>query len=211
MIDLASKPLMVIISAPSGTGKTTIIREIIKLNFDFRSSISFTTRRKRTDEIEGKDYYFISRDEFYAKIEQNNFLEYDEIAGNLYGSSINKVDDTIKDGKNIIFDLNWRGALQMMNKNFYDYVSIFILPPSMNALYNRLCKRSTDDKKEINRRISMSRDEIKHFYLYKYVLINENLHNTINNIMNIIHSCKYLIKNKLNIYKKLIDLSEEKI
>lgn len=211
MIELKTKPLLVIISAPSGAGKTTIVREVLKKDSSFCLSISFTTRKMREGEIDGKDYYFISRDEFNAKIKNGDFIEYAEICGNLYGTCHNDINEKISSNISIILDINWEGAAQIMEKINYNFLSIFILPPSMKILYERLKNRGADDNEEIHKRLLMAKNEMNYYHIYDYLIINDNLDLAVKNVINIIESFRYLRKNKVNLWSNIKYLIDESI
>lgn len=209
MVELTSKPLLVIISAPSGAGKTTIVKEIIKKEGNFHTSISYTTREKRVGEVDGEDYFFISQEDFQKKIDQDEFVEYAEIYGHFYGTCRNYVKNLINSNCNLIFDINWEGAVQMMHNTHYNFVSIFILPPSMKILHNRLKKRATDNDEEVFRRLLMAKNELKHSHFYDYTVVNDDLNLTILKILNIINMCKNLRCNIYDFWGKINSLSNE--
>ena len=170
-------------------------------------SISYTSRSKRLNEINGKDYYFVSKDKFLELYKNNYFIESCKNFNNYYGSPIKNIKKSNLSNKNILFDIDWKGA-RKIRKKFHkkDIIDIFILPPSVKELRKRLLKRGRDSNKEIKLRLSYALEEIKHYNEYKYVLINNNIHTTTKDIIDII---KYhdLIKNN----KKLLEKKLEKI
>ena len=208
-MNIEIKNKIIIISSPSGAGKTTLCKMLVKKVKNIILSISYTSRNMRLNEINGKDYYFVSKEKF-VKLENNNyFIETSSNFNNLYGSPIKNIRKSNLLNKNILFDIDWRGARKIRKKfNKKDIIDIFILPPSVKELRKRLIKRGRDSKNEIKLRLSYALDEIKHYNEYSYVLINQNIHNTANDIIDII---KYhdLIKNNDRLLnkklKKIVD------
>ena len=208
-MNIEIKNKIIIISSPSGAGKTTLCKMISKKVKNVILSISYTSRNMRLNEVNGRDYYFVSKEKFVELKKNNYFIETSSNFNNLYGSPIMNIKKSNSINKNILFDIDWRGA-RKIRKNFYkkDIVDIFILPPSVKELKKRLIKRGRDSKNEIKLRLSYALDEIKHYNEYSYVLINQNIHKTANDIIKII---KYhdLIKNNDKILnknlKKIVD------
>ena len=208
-MNIEIKNKIIIISSPSGAGKTTLCKMLLKKVKNVILSISYTSRNMRLNEVNGRDYYFVSKEKFVELKKNNYFIETSSNFNNLYGSPIMNIRKSNSLNKNILFDIDWRGA-RKIRKNFYkkDIVDIFILPPSVKELKKRLIKRGRDSKNEIKLRLSYALDEIKHYNEYSYVLINQNIHNTANDIIKII---KYhdLIKNNDKILnknlKKIVD------
>jgi len=208
-VNIEIKNKIIIISSPSGAGKTTLCKMLLKKLKNVILSISYTSRNMRLNEVNGRDYHFVSKEKFVELKKNNYFIETSSNFKNLYGSPIMNIRKSNSINKNILFDIDWRGA-RKIRKNFYkkDIVDIFILPPSVKELKKRLIKRGRDSKNEIELRLSYALDEIKHYNEYSYVLINQNIHNTANDIIKII---KYhdLIKNNDKILnknlKKIVD------
>ncbi len=198
-IEIANK--IVIISSPSGAGKTTLCKLLIKKMKNISLSISYTSRNKRLNEIDGKDYYFVSKKKFQHLKNNNYFIETAKNFNNLYGSPFKNINKSNKNKQHILFDIDWKGARKIRrfynNKNIIDF---FILPPSKTELKRRLVKRGRDNKKEINLRLSYAIDEMKHYREYKYVLINENVIKTVNHIKKIIEYNE-LVENQNSILK----------
>lgn len=187
--DLNHEPLLIVVSSPSGAGKTSVCREILKNNDSIQISISATTRKPRQNEVNGVDYNFISRDDFQKKIQDSQFLEYAEVFDNLYGSLSKDVEKITKSKKDVLFDIDWQGTQQLYQSKPNNLVSIFILPPSKDEIENRLRQRkvdSGDDESIINQRMSKFKDEISHWVEYDYVVINNNLETCVDEILNII-------------------------
>ncbi len=163
-----------IISAPSGTGKTTICKAVLKHYNDILYSISYTTRPPRQGEQDGVDYYFISKDEFLKKINEGKWAEWAEVHGNFYGTSAEYVDTHIGSGESIIFDIDVQGARQIL-KRYPEAVTIFIMPPSLDVLKKRLTLRETDSDEVIAERLKNAENEMAQKDSYKYVIINDQL------------------------------------
>ena len=177
---------IIILSSPSGAGKTTLVKKLITIE-NFEISISYTTRILRLNEVNGKDYYFINTEDFNELIKKNELLEYAEVFNNFYGSSKNKVIDNLKLGKNVVFDIDWQGTKQIKEKNLnYKLISIFILPPSKKTLINRLSERENNDEKIINQRMKKFEIDVKHWIDYDFVVINDDLETCFNEVKDII-------------------------
>ena len=192
---------LIIISSPSGAGKTTLCKLLIKKMKNINLSISYTSRSKRLNEVDGKDYYFINKKKFQLLKKKNFFIETATNFNNLYGSPFKNITISKKKNKHILFDIDWKGA-RKIRKNYKkdEIIDFFILPPSKSELKRRLVKRGRDNKKEINLRLSYAIDEMKHYSEYKYVLINEKVHKTVNEIKKIIEYHQ-LIKNQREFLK----------
>jgi len=168
------KGLLIVISAPSGTGKTTLCHMLLEEFPNMEFSISYTTRKPRPGELNGRDYFFVDRKTFERMIEEGDFLEWAEVYGNLYGTSKSQVLKALKEGKDILLDIDTQGALQV-KKNFPEAVLIFILPPSLKELERRLKKRGTDDEETIKKRLQIAREEIRNALEYDYIVVNDIL------------------------------------
>ena len=178
---------IIIISSPSGAGKTTLCKLLIKKIKKIKLSISYTSRSKRLNENEGKDYFFVTKKKFDKLKKQNFFIETARNFNNFYGSPYKNILNAKKNNKYILFDIDWKGARKIRSKfKKEDIIDIFILPPSKKELKRRLIKRGRDNKKEIDLRLSYALNEMKHYNEYKYVLINENIQNTVNLIKKIL-------------------------
>jgi guanylate kinase len=172
------KPLVYIISAPSGSGKSTLVNEILKSVKDLEFSISYTTRPPRGSEINGRQYFFVSRPEFRRMIREGAFLEYAEVFGNYYGTASRFLREAEQHGRDLLLDIDVQGAEQMQSK-LADATSIFILPPDRRTLEERLRKRSEDREEVIQRRLDTATREIENYRRYNYILINDQLEESI--------------------------------
>ena len=164
-----------VVSAPSGAGKTSLVKALIDQSEGIAVSISHTTRSKRPAEIDGKDYHFISEREFEIMRDNGGLLEWAEVHGNYYGTPFEPVQAAMDEGRDMLFDVDWQGALQMFEAARADIVSVFILPPSMEELRSRLIRRAEDTEEVINKRLENSRVEMQHWDEYDYPLINDDL------------------------------------
>ena len=194
--------VIVILSSPSGAGKTTLVKKISS-TIDFTVSISYTTRIPRINEVNGKDYFFINRDQFNDLVRKDELLEYANVFDNYYGSSKKKVFDLLKKGQNVIFDIDWQGAKQIKDKNLnFKLITFFILPPSKKTLKSRLAERENNNQSVITERMKKFDNDIKHWDEYDYVVINDNLEICLNKILEII---------ELNIKNEIVNFDKKKI
>jgi len=178
--------MMVILSSPSGAGKTTLVNLLAKKN-NFEISISHTTRKPRPNESSGKDYYFVSDQEFKRLINNQEFLEYAKVFNNYYGTSRTPVIDNLNKGKNVLFDIDWQGADQIKNKELdFKLITFFILPPSKEILYERLSNRDMKDKLIAEERMKQFERDVLHWINYNYVVINDDLNSCYDKIQNLI-------------------------
>ena len=201
--------IMLILSSPSGAGKTTLVKLLSK-NKDFHISISHTTRKPRANEIQDEDYHFINNDEFKGLIKKNEFLEYAEVFNHFYGTTKTPVINNLKNGKNVIFDIDWQGAEQIKRKKLqYKLITFFVLPPSKEVLFNRLSNRDMKDKLIAEERMKQFDKDILHWKNYDYVVINDNLQGCYNQICNLIESETDNSTNKYN--KELIQKHVKKL
>ena len=191
--------IMLILSSPSGAGKTTLVRLLSK-NRDFHISISHTTRKPRINEIQDEDYHFVDDDKFKNLIKKDEFLEYAKVFNHFYGTTKTPVINNLKNGKNVIFDIDWQGAEQIKNKKLeYKLITFFVLPPSKKVLFDRLSNRDMKDKLIAEERMKVFSKDIQHWKNYDYVVINDNLQDCFNQICNLINSEIY---NSTNDYSK---------
>ena len=177
--DAARRGLLIILSSPSGAGKSTLAARLRAWDSTLNFSVSATTRAPRPGEEHGREYYFHSREEFQDMVAKGDMLEHAEVFGNYYGSPKGPVEEAIKAGRDVLFDIDWQGGQQVRASALGKHVlSIFILPPSIPELERRLYARAQDSKEVIDGRMSKSRDEISHWPEYDYVLVNEDLDET---------------------------------
>ena len=167
--------LMLVISSPSGAGKSTIARNLLEADPQMSISVSVTTRKRRPSEIEGRHYFFKSIREFEGLRQTDALLEWAEVHGNFYGTPRDAVEEAMAEGRDMLFDIDWQGAQQLQEKMGGDVVSIFILPPSMAELQSRLHRRAEDTEEVIQTRLANSRSEIEHWIEYDYIVVNEDL------------------------------------
>ena len=180
--------IMVILSSPSGAGKTTLIK-LLSEKDNFEISVSHTTRQPRPNEVPNKDYYFISDNEFSRLINNQEFLEYAKVFDNYYGSSRTPVIDKLDKGKNVLFDIDWQGADQIKNKKLnYKLITFFILPPSKEVLFERLSNRDMKDKLIVEERMKEFSRDVLHWINYDYVIINDTLQECYSKINNLIEA-----------------------
>ncbi|MBV1918856.1 MAG: guanylate kinase [Sphingomonadaceae bacterium] len=166
---------MLVLSSPSGAGKTTISRKLLDADQQIRMSVSVTTRPMRPGEVDGKDYHFTTREEFDRMVEAGEFLEYAEVFGNHYGTPRAQIEQGLESGQDFLFDIDWQGTQTLRQEMGDDVVPVFLLPPSVDELRQRLTSRSTDSTDVINARMERARDEISHWDAYGYVLINDDI------------------------------------
>lgn len=188
MSTIDRKGFMFVLSSPSGAGKTTISRMLLEHDDNLVMSISVTTRPKRPQEVEGRDYSFVSREQFGKMVSQGDFLESAQVFGHFYGTPKSKVISSLESGKDVLFDIDWQGTRQLSESSRDDVVSIFILPPSMAELEKRLYKRAQDEKEVIEMRLAKANHEISHWNEYDYVVINHDLEDSLNKVLSILHA-----------------------
>ncbi len=169
------KGLMLVLSSPSGAGKTSICKEILKKVKELKMSISYTTRPKRKSEVDGSDYFFISEKKFKELQAKDFFIENAKVFDHLYGTPKSFIEENLMKGIDVLFDIDWQGAQKLGNFSKTDIVSVFILPPSNLILKERLKKRNEDSSDTVNKRMSKAKSEISHWIEYDYVLINDDL------------------------------------
>tara|TARA_B100001057_G_C22867799_1_gene957347 strand:- start:6450 stop:7082 length:633 start_codon:yes stop_codon:yes gene_type:complete len=180
--------VMIILSSPSGAGKTTLVSLLSKLE-NFEISISHTTRKPRPNEIPDKDYYFVSEEKFKRLMNNEEFLEYAKVFNNYYGTTRTPVIDKLDKGKNVLFDIDWQGADQIKNKKLdYKLITFFILPPSKQVLFERLSNRDMKDKLIVEERMKQFSHDVLHWINYDYVVINEDLEKCYSKINNLIQA-----------------------
>lgn len=179
--------LLIILSSPSGAGKSTLARRLMQWDAGLRFSVSATTRAPRPGEEHGREYFFLSEEDFKHEVATGGMLEHAHVFGNFYGSPAGPVKETIEAGNDVLFDVDWQGEQQIRNSDLGKHaLSIFILPPSIKELHRRLVSRAQDSEEVITRRMNKSWDEISHWGAYDYVLINDDLDATEDQLKTII-------------------------
>ena len=204
------KGTMFVLSSPSGAGKTTLTKKLAENNTNFVISISHTTRKPRSNEINGKDYHFVGEEKFKNLVKEKNFFEYANIFGNHYGTLKKSVIEFLSQGKDVLFDIDWQGTQQLKKIKDLSIVTIFILPPDIKVLKGRLLNRHKGEEKLIVERMNKFNEEVSHWNEYNYVVINDNLNICYNKILDIITLEKKGIKKKQDlkeIRKKITQLT----
>ena len=190
---------MIVLSSPSGAGKTTLTKLLSKNN-DYLISVSHTTRKPRINEVDAKDYYFVNEDEFKSLIKKDEFLEHAEVFKHFYGTSKTFVINSLEKGSNVIFDIDWQGAKQIKERKLkYKLITFFILPPSKKVLFERLSNRDMKDKLIVEERMRQFSKDILHWVDYDYVVVNDNLENCYNEVNNLIKSEMDKISNSYDV------------
>jgi len=180
---------LIIISSPSGAGKSTLCRMLVERNADIKLSISATTREPRQSEVDGQHYFFLSEKNFADMLKKDQFLENAQVFENKYGTPKKEVEKQLKNNHSVLFDIDWQGARQIVDKfDKKQIISFFILPPSMEELHRRLQNRAEDSENVVLKRMQKAKDEMSHFNEYDCVLINQNLEDTYQKIINLINS-----------------------
>jgi guanylate kinase len=192
-----------IVSAPSGAGKTSLVKALIDQLDSLRVSISHTTRAMRPGEIDGVNYHFTSRENFLALVTQSDFLEHAEVFGNLYGTSQSAVEKTLAQGNDLILEIDWQGA-QQVRRAMPDSKSIFILPPSRTTLRERLTNRGQDEESIIEGRMALAVDEISHYVEYDYLVINDDFNTALDDLKSILRSARLNVGHQEGRYQGLL-------
>lgn len=188
IVQIQRRGLMLVLSSPSGAGKTTIASQLVAKDKYIKSSISVTTRPPRPGEADGQDYFFVSEERFHQMHSQGELLEHAHVFGHYYGTPKKFVFDTLESGFDIVFDIDWQGTQQLAHYARADLVSIFILPPSAKELYQRLRSRGQDSEETITYRMERASQEMSHWPEYDYVIINQNLESSIFQVQQILQS-----------------------
>ncbi len=183
-----NKPLMLVLSSPSGAGKTTLSKKIQQSDNSFEISVSHTTRKPRPNEVDGLDYHFVSKERFKSLLKENAFYEHAEIFENYYGTSKSSINKITQKKHNVLFDIDWQGSEQLSKFKELNLVKVFILPPSKEELEKRLIARNQDDKEAIKRRMLAYSKDVVHKKDYDYILINDNVEDCFNKLKKIISS-----------------------
>ena len=187
-LEITRRGLMLVLSSPSGAGKTSICKKLLEQEKELTLSVSATTRTRRPGEVEGADYQFISTSEFETRINKAQFLEYAKVFGHYYGTPSHLVENSLQSGRDVLFDIDWQGTQQLKAKARQDLVSVFILPPSIKELEKRLFKRAQDTIEVVAERMSKSANEMSHYPEYDYVIINYDLNQSVQQVQSILHA-----------------------
>ena len=198
-MSVTKKGMMFVLSSPSGVGKTTLTKKLAANNSNFKISISHTTRKPRSNEINEKDYYFVDEVEFNLLVKKNSFYEYAKIFDNFYGTLKDPVLKFLSQGKDVLFDIDWQGTQQLKKIKSLSLVTFFILPPNIQVLKERLFSRHKGQEKLIKQRMNKFNDEISHWNEYNYVVVNDDLDECFNKILKIIMSEKMGVSQKKNL------------
>tara|TARA_B110000438_G_scaffold52005_1_gene52308 strand:+ start:19 stop:651 length:633 start_codon:yes stop_codon:yes gene_type:complete len=205
------KGMLFVLSSPSGAGKTTLAKKLANNNKNFEISISHTTRKPRPNEVDGKDYHFVNKKEFEDLVSKKSFYEYANIFDNSYGTLKKSVLNLLSNNKDVLFDIDWQGTKQLKQIQDLSLVTIFILPPNLKILKERLLNRHGGMEKLIEKRMQKFNEEVSHWNEYNYVVVNDNLDSCYEKIMNIILSeknGKMIMQNHDEIKKKLEELTK---
>ena len=193
-----------VVSAPSGAGKTSLVHALLNINPQIALSVSYTTRAPRAGEHDGKDYHFISRETFLAMTGRGEFLESAEVYGNFYGTSQAWITQENAKGRDVLLEIDWQGARQV-RKLFPECISIFILPPSMEALAQRLTGRGKDSEQVIAKRLAAAREDVSHVAEFDYVIINDNLNEALRELNGVVLAARLRCTNQLTRHQALIN------
>ena len=197
-MEIKSKNFCIVLSSPSGAGKTSISKRLLQKDRKLALSISCTTRPRRKGEVNKKDYIFISDEDFKQQIKKGKFLEQASVFGYRYGTLAQTVNNFFKKKKDVLFDIDWQG-FQQLKQSGMDVVGVFILPPNKKELIRRLKKRGRDTSEEMKKRMSLAQDEISHFPEYDYVVVNDSLDLCVSKIQNIINAERFKKSNQYNL------------
>ena len=210
---LRSKGLMLVLSSPSGAGKSSLAKELLKLDSHLELSVSITTRQQRIGEVEGSDYYFVDEDKFKHMIAEGKFFEYANVYGNYYGTLKEQLfhanPNISKQNIDTLFDIDWQGARSLKEQAPDDVISIYILPPSLKELERRLKNRQQDSDEIIESRMSKAISELNHYTEYDYVIINENFSDSLSKLQNILKAERLKRKRQTNLSNFIKELSQE--
>lgn len=208
---LKRRGMMFILSSPSGAGKSSIAHGLLSRDPNLALSISATTRPKRANEIDDVDYHFVNVARFQEMLKQGEFLEHAQVFGNYYGTPQEPVMRALHHGQDVLFDIDWQGTQQLCQINPHDLVSIFILPPTIKALHERLKRRAQDSDKIIDLRMASAKSEMSHWAEYDYVIINEDLEQSIDNALSILKSERLKRRRQTGLSSFVTELTTEEI
>ncbi|MHB1083713.1 MAG: guanylate kinase [Thiobacillus sp.] len=200
----SSKGVLYIVSAPSGAGKTSLVKALLKSDPAIRLSVSYTTRAPRPGETDGRDYHFVERQRFERMLAEGEFLEHAEVYGNFYGTSKGSISHDLNMGHDILLEIDWQGAAQV-NAHFPDSASIFILPPSFNALRIRLKGREQDSEQVIERRLAAAAHDVAHADAFDYIMVNDDFDHALQDLVAITRSVRLEAARQLDRHAVLFD------
>ncbi len=198
-----------VLSSPSGAGKTTVSRALLKTEPELALSVSWTTRPPRPSEVDGDHYHFVDHDQFHDEVVAGNFLEYAKVFGHYYGTPRAPAEATLMQGRDILFDIDWQGTQQLAQTARSDLVSVFILPPSWAELERRLHERAQDTPEIVQYRMSRAHEEISHWAEYDYILINDGFEQTVSDVKKILHAERLNRKRQLGLHEFVKGLNLE--
>ena len=201
--------LMLVLSSPSGAGKTSIARELLKRDSEITMSVSATTRQRRPGETEGKDYFFVDEQQFKTDVNKGLFLEYAQVFDHYYGTPLKPVRDTLAKGRDVLFDIDWQGTQQIKAKARQDLVSVFVLPPSTTELERRLLSRAQDSAEVVAGRMARAADEMSHYPEYDYIIVNHELEASIEAVHTILRAERLRISRQAGLTEFMKQLREE--
>ena len=201
--------LMLVLSSPSGAGKTSIARALLKRDSGITMSVSATTRQRRPGETEGKDYYFVDEHQFKTDVNKGLFLEYAKVFDHYYGTPLRPVQDTLAAGRDVLFDIDWQGTQQIKAKARQDLVSVFVLPPSTAELERRLLSRAQDSADVVAGRMARAADEMSHYPEYDYIIVNHDLDASIEAVHNILKAERLRINRQSGLTEFMKQLRED--
>ena len=201
--------LMLVLSSPSGAGKTSIARALLKLDPGITMSVSATTRQRRPGETEGKDYFFVDEHQFKTDVNKGLFLEYAQVFGHYYGTPLRPVQDTLAAGGDVLFDIDWQGTQQIKAKAREDLVSVFVLPPSTAELERRLLSRAQDSAEVVAGRMARAADEMSHYPEYDYIIVNHDLEASIEAVHTILKAERLRISRQAGLPDFMKQLRED--
>ncbi len=201
---IATQGILYIISAPSGAGKTSLVKALLQANSDIRLSVSYTTRAARAGELEGHDYHFVSREQFETMLANQEFLESAEVYGNYYGTSKTGIERDLAAGRDILLEIDWQGALQVQ-QHFPEAIAIFILPPSFDALRTRLTGRGQDSTEVIERRLAAAAEDVSHAEGFDYIIVNDDFDEALQDLNAIARSVRLIGGRQTRRHQALFD------
>ncbi len=211
MADINRRGLMLVLSSPSGAGKSTLAQLLRQVDSHIHPSVSYTTRPQRPGEVEGKSYFFVSREKFDEMIEAGELLEYAKVFDHMYGTPKKRVEALLKNGEDVIFDIDWQGNRQLTSLAREDVVSVFILPPSKKELLRRLSNRNQDSQEIIEFRMQRANAEMSHWNEYDYTVINRDLDDSLKKILAILRAERLKKARRLGVQQFVDNLLDENI